>query len=111
MPLEKTYVWLTFDLGVQGDYDGLYAWLDKNKAKECGATMAFFQFEYSSDPQRELQAELAAAMTTTAKTRIYAIHDNPKKPGKPIGHFIFGGRKASPWAGFAPQAPGKPDVT
>ena len=32
--------WISFDLGLQGDYDALYAWLDKHEAKECGENVA-----------------------------------------------------------------------
>jgi hypothetical protein len=28
--------WLIYDLGLQGHYDELFAWLDQHKAKECG---------------------------------------------------------------------------
>jgi hypothetical protein len=29
-------VWISYDLGVQADYEGMYAWLDEHQAKECG---------------------------------------------------------------------------
>ena len=29
-------VWISYDLGIRGDYEGLYAWLDSHRAKECG---------------------------------------------------------------------------
>ena len=32
----KHFVWISFDLGVKGDYEGMYAWLDSKDAKECG---------------------------------------------------------------------------
>ncbi len=105
----KTYVWLIFDLGVQGDYDGLFSWLDEHEAKDCGNNAAFFYFNYSGDVASELREAIKKSVKVTAKTRLYAIHGNPKGGG-PLGHFILGGRKAPPWAGFAPQAPGKPDV-
>ena len=41
----KQLVWLSFDLGVNGDYDGMYTWLDAYKAKECGDSMATFFFQ------------------------------------------------------------------
>jgi len=28
--------WLSFDLGLRGNYELLYAWLDAMEAKECG---------------------------------------------------------------------------
>lgn len=30
------------NLGVQGDYEGLYAWLGEHRAKECGDSVAVF---------------------------------------------------------------------
>lgn len=27
-------IWISYDLGVQGDYEGLYGWLDTHKARE-----------------------------------------------------------------------------
>jgi len=34
--------WLIYDLGLQGHYDELFAWLDQHKAKECGDNAATF---------------------------------------------------------------------
>jgi len=31
----KQTIWISYDLGLQGDYPGLYRWLDLHKAKEC----------------------------------------------------------------------------
>jgi hypothetical protein len=28
--------WISFDLGLQGDYEPLYEWLDRHEALECG---------------------------------------------------------------------------
>ena len=45
-----TVMWMSYDLGVKGDYEGLYAWLDDHDAKECGNSVAFLRYEYSSLP-------------------------------------------------------------
>ncbi len=34
--MENRIIWLSYDLGIQGDYPSLYEWLDKHQAKECG---------------------------------------------------------------------------
>jgi hypothetical protein len=34
--MQRAAVWISFDLGVRGDYEGMYAWLDTHNAKECG---------------------------------------------------------------------------
>ena len=43
----KQAIWLSYDLGVRGDYEGLYAWLDKHQAKECGDNIAYFVYGYT----------------------------------------------------------------
>jgi hypothetical protein len=35
-------VWLSYDLGIKGDYGDLYLWLDEHKALECGDSIATF---------------------------------------------------------------------
>ena len=35
-----TTFWLSYDLGVGGDYPGLYQWLDDHQAVVCGNNMA-----------------------------------------------------------------------
>ena len=42
-------IWLSYDLGIRGDYESLYAWLDQHNAKECGDSLAFFKFDYTHD--------------------------------------------------------------
>ena len=70
-------LWLGYDLGVRGDYEGLYAWLDAHQAKECGDSLAYLDFEYSDSLEEELAQELRAALTVTKNTRIYVIwHDD-----------------------------------
>ena len=43
----ESAVWISYDLGVQADYEGMYSWLDEHQAKECGDSLAFFNYEYS----------------------------------------------------------------
>lgn len=38
--MEKSY-WLSYDLGVGGNYDKLYGWLDDHNAVPCGDSVAF----------------------------------------------------------------------
>jgi hypothetical protein len=96
----KSGLWISFDLGVQGDYEGLYAWLDEHQAKECGDGLAFVDYENSGPLFETLVTELRKSLDVTKRTRIYVIyHDRETKRMK--GKFIFGGRKAPPWSGFA----------
>jgi hypothetical protein len=41
--------WLSYDLGIEGDYAPLYRWLDNVSAKDCGDSLATFL----SDKTRE----------------------------------------------------------
>ena len=40
--MKQKAVWISFDLGVQGDYEGLYRWLDSFDARECGENLVLF---------------------------------------------------------------------
>lgn len=56
----KTVVWLSYDLGAKGDYDGLYSWLDNHKAKECGDSIAYIPWEgFGSKEEEEEDYEIS----------------------------------------------------
>jgi hypothetical protein len=96
----KRAVWISFDLGVRGDYEGMYAWLDKHEAKECGDSLAFVTFEFENDLPQSLTEDIKASVEVTKKTRIYAIWQDPES-NKVKGCFIVGTRKSPAWAGYA----------
>jgi len=104
----KTRIWISFDLGITGDYDRLYEWLDEHGAVECGKGFATLEYEfknYSSDYFElfdELKSDLAQYVEDEPKTRIYVL-TIAKDLDTPGGSFIFGKRKASPWEGYAPK--------
>ena len=88
-----TRYWLSFDLGLQGNYDALYSWLDQHQAKECGDSIATFQSNKARD---QLAKELKDLLGETKNARIYIIN---KKSG---GKFVLGRRKLrAPWNGYA----------
>jgi hypothetical protein len=93
-------VWISFDLGVQADYEGMYAWLDEHEAKECGDSLALLKYEYTGSLLDSLTADLQKSVQITKRTRIYVIY-REQESKKMKGAFIFGGRKAPPWSGFA----------
>ncbi len=96
----KNFVWLSFDLGVNGDYEGMYIWLDRHKAKECGDSIACFWYEYSGDLLRSIKKDLGTNVKLNGKSRIYVIRlDLDKNIMR--GKFIFGSRRSPPWAGLA----------
>ena len=93
----ESIVWMSYDLGVTGDYESLYAWLDDHNAKECGNSVAYFSFSYDRDLLESLKAEIEDAVSLNKRTRIYIIYrDNEETKGR----FIIGGRKSGPWDGF-----------
>lgn len=101
----KKAIWISYDIGVRGDYEGLYAWLDSKRAKECGDSLAFIEYEDDGNIIESLRSEIKEVVELTKKMRIYVIYreaDTNKLKGK----FLFGTRKAAPWTGYASE-PGK----
>jgi hypothetical protein len=91
-------VWIGYDLGVRGDYEGLFAWLDAHGAKECSDSLAFVHYEYTGSLHESLARELRKKVKISKDARIYIVWDDD---GKTKGRFIIGGRKAAPWSGYA----------
>jgi hypothetical protein len=52
---DEKAVWMSFDLGVKGDYEGLYRWLDARQARACGDSVALFFFDRKT---RNLPSEI-----------------------------------------------------
>jgi len=92
------WVWISFDLGVSGDYEGIYAWLDGHAAKECGDSVALVQFESQGDLVTELREELKANVRLTSRSRVYAIYLGGGSKIK--GTWLVGSRKQAPWTGY-----------
>lgn len=95
----RNAVWISYDLGVDGDYEGLYHWLDTQDAKECGDSAAFFQFKHGREILDDLRKALKRAIKMRPKDRIYVIY--PAADGGYKGRFLFGTRKRSAWEGYA----------
>ena len=84
--------WLSYDLGLHGNYDALYEWLDRQEAQECGDSVATFRSDRTRD---QITKELKGILQETKNARAYLI--NTKEGGR----FVLGRRKVSPWKGFA----------
>jgi hypothetical protein len=106
--MKQSTVWLSFDLGIQGDYEGIYRWLDERGAKECGEGLAVFKIDRSSSIAPDLKASLQDAITTDRQTRIYCVF-REQSTGRNKGVFLFGGRRAAVWTGYSPSAAGVAD--
>lgn len=89
--------WLSFDLGLRGNYEELYAWLDNHQANECGDSMATFTTDKNI---KEIGDEVAEIVGKNA--RIYLIGRDQNN--KPLGRFVVGTRKQSPWTGYGANA-------
>jgi len=107
--MEKS-VWLSYDLGVKGDYDALYAYLDDRKAIECGDSFAFFRVEFSGSDQefeQKIKSDIQSTVRLSKTDRIYIIYRKNDKGV--VGKFITGRRKASPWQGYGQQKEAEDD--
>ena len=93
-------IWISFDLGVRGNYPALYTWLDSHLAKECGDSLAFLNYTYDGDLKDALKVDLGRCMTPHSPTRVYLIYRD-KSSNRNKGVFVFGGRRAPAWTGFA----------
>lgn len=96
----KSALWISYDFGIHGDYEGIYAWLDEHDAIECGDSVAFIHYDHADDLIDDLRADLDHSVEITKKTRIYVIWKEPETR-KIKGRFVFGNRKAAPWTGYA----------
>ena len=96
----KKALWVSYDLGVQGDYESLYEWLDNLDAKECGNSVAFFKYEVVSGKilKNEIKKDIEKIVELGGRDRIYIMYRDSRKNMK--GSFIVGKRKASPWKGY-----------
>jgi len=74
-------IWLSYDLGVKGDYEGLYAWLDDLEAKECGDSLAFFNYEIDDDRNliEKIKEDIENNIALTKRDRIYIIFRNAER--------------------------------
>jgi hypothetical protein len=96
----KHFVWVSFDLGVKGDYEVMYAWLDGHGAKECGDSVACFWYDH---PGKDLLEDMKVDLDNSVdldkkKNRIYVVRN---VDGGMKGSFIYGRRRSAPWAGIA----------
>lgn len=97
-------IWISYDLGVKGDYPSLYAWLDNNGAIECGDSIAFLKYEAqpNEDFPEKIKQDLKSKISFSKTDRVYLIWRTAE--GGIKGRFIIGKRKAAPWQGYGDTA-------
>jgi hypothetical protein len=88
----RTRYRISIDLGLMGNYNKVYEWLDSLDAKECGPGLATIT---STKTRDQLAAEIQRLFKGAPRARAYLIS---MKEG---GRFVVGGRKAASWEGFA----------
>lgn len=107
MRVHKKAIWISFDLGIKGDYSGLYTWLDNKNAVECGNGLAYINLDVSQYPTKastqelieHVQQDLLDNIAIAKSDRLYIIwKDNSTNKVK--GEFITGSRKQAPWEGY-----------
>lgn len=102
---QSNFVVLNFDLGIRGDYDNLYLFLDSNKALDCGNSNCAFEYHFKGsnldheEKFKQLKEDIEKLVSFSKHDRIYAIVHNEE--GVPRGKFLFGQRKTPIWDGYA----------
>ena len=100
----KKSVWISFDLGLRGDYQALFQWLDKHQAVECGKNLAFLNFDIdtSKSVSQTIKDDLLKYVEFKDGDRVYLCWlDHSENLSKIKGEFIIGKRTRSPWEGYA----------
>ena len=98
-------IWLSYDLGIGGDYPGLYKWLDNHEAFECGNSVAFFQYQIDRDQLDRLPQiifeDLKGGLDLRSGDRLYIVYRGSDGASTSVkGCFIYGRRKSNPWEGY-----------
>lgn len=98
-------IWLSYDLGLGGDYSGLYTWLDNHNAIECGDSVAFVNYEIRQDRLKELLSilleDIKQSVNLRAGDRLYVVYREVEGSKLRVkGNFIWGRRKSNPWKGY-----------
>lgn len=109
-------LWVSYDLGLNGDYPGLYRFLDNHKAQEIGNSAATFVFECDVENDDEfisvLKGSIAESLNDTKNVRIYVIRaqrEDGNTISKVTGSFLLGRRKSNPWEGYGDNDNQEPD--
>jgi hypothetical protein len=100
--MSEQTIYLTYDLGIGGDYNALFTWLDKHGAKECGESTALIKFQLPEklSPEDAVKNEMEKEVALRPGDRVYLLYRD-KATHALTGKFIFGKRKAATWAGYA----------
>lgn len=104
----KKTIFISYDFGLKGDYEGLFKWLDENEAEERGYGIGVIK-EYAYDENiiktdndffKFIKDELTQRIKVGSSDRLYMIW-NSLESDKIKAGFLFGKHKQSPWTGYA----------
>lgn len=100
----KMFIWLSYDLGIQGDYNHMYAWLDNHGAIECGDSFAYVKYSIPKEVDDDsflnmLKRDLEKSISFKPGDRVYVVRYSSEKDSY-MGRFIIGKRRAAPWDGY-----------
>ncbi|CEN54155.1 hypothetical protein [Capnocytophaga canis] len=103
---KEKWIMLNYDLGLKGDYESLYCFLDNHKALDCGNCNAALKITISEDSFdaicEEVKNIIVGSVSLNQTDRIYLTLTDEN--GKMRGKFICGGRKRATWEGFGDVA-------
>jgi hypothetical protein len=96
--------WVSYDLGLKGDYNNLYTWLDNQQAVECGDSIAYFKFKSNNNFIEEIKKSLLENVDFRKSDRVYMIYLDTDDGNKIKGKFLVGHRKRAPWESFSDKS-------
>lgn len=104
--MKELRIWLSYDLGIRGDYDGLYKWLDEHNAVETGNSCASFVFSFDDNEDKTIKDTLVKEWNNSfiinRNTRMYVVRKTVTNGNEILrGSFVIGARKGNPWEGYA----------
>ena len=103
---------LNYDLGLKGDYQSLYRFLDNHDALDCGNFNSALEIEVSKDDfdviVEEVTDSIRKVVEFSQSDRIYITVTDSSNQMR--GRFINGNRKRAVWEGYGDVAPSDSDV-
>ena len=104
----KTEVYLSYDLTFGGDFEGLYRWLDKHDAKNCGECFCEFSYDFNEDSSKQKEEHIntfvSALNTDITKNvnlkkgdRLFIVSSLDKTQ---FSGFLHGNYGSRPWEGY-----------
>lgn len=108
----KKWVMINYDLGLKGDYQNLYRFLDNNNALDCGNCNSALEIEVSKDDFDTIFDEVTSMIKKnfefSQNDRIYLTVTDSTNQMR--GRFICGNRKRAIWEGYGDISPTEYDV-